>query len=874
MKQTFSLIFIFLMIFSPVWSQQKKRDKVKRKYRKVEVVEQNQPPVFLRGKIRDADDNLLPGATVVVLGTKKGVNANENGEYFFYGLPTGITRVQVSFVGFKTKSVDFYLQRGQNYLNFTLDEDIIHLEPISVTPQKREQQVLDVPITMSVLDNKFLNENNIKELDELSEFVPGLQVRMQGTDRPGFVIRGLTSDEVSPAAQPRVSVFYDNVPINRASGAAVGLFDMHQIEVLKGPQGTLFGRGAQIGAIHYISNKPTSDFYGNITAGIGNFSQREVNGMVNIPVFKNKLMVRAAGLYDYNKGYIQNTFGENLNGKNTLAGRFSVRFIPTFKNKIDLVMNIHKDDNPGLGFMSMNYPNTEGSKNPFNYVASLEQGNNLKIQKDIFDATLTMKHFASENNYWTSISSYRKIGTYDRWDGDGTAAAAIDMSETSDAWQFYQELRYNYSRENRLNGSYGVSYWMEKASQNYWFSPNEQDLFHLFFNTGSLVDATGQPFSVPALPNDTLLLGPLAGMPLTKNHQEENMSSADNRALEGFVDFNYRLTNKFIVTAGARVIAERTTLVNSAQLSSGDSSTLGMLTGNYPNLFFRPGDNREIKKSALAFTYRGGLKYIFNENTNIFAGYSRGRRPKVLQFTSTGEEQVLDPEIVNSYDLGFKTTIKQRVWLDLGLFYHNYLNFQTTSWVAAADSGEFNYIVKDAGKATAYGAETTLKLAVLKGFDIFGNYAYINARFDSTNVDGQFQEYAGNMFRLTPEHSFAFGFNVRTEIAPGLFFFATPSWSWKSKIYFEDANTPGLEQPEYGLLSFTGGVELIDPGIKISVFGTNLLEEKYIVSAGNTGSLFGAPTQIPGPPRMIGTKLTWNFSVKEKLYYKRSRLNR
>lgn len=874
MKRALGIILLLLIILPVSYGQAKKRDKVKRKYRKEEVVEKIGPPVFLRGKIRDADDNLLPGASLTIVGTKKGVHANEKGEYFFYDLPTGRTRIQASFVGFKTKSIDYYVKTGQNYLNFTLDENNVHLEPISVTAQKREQQILDVPITMTALDSPFLTENNITELDQLAEFVPGLQVRMQGTNRPSFVIRGLTSDEVSPAAQPRVSVFYNNVPINRSSGAAVSLFDMNRVEILKGPQGTLFGRAAEIGAIHYISKMPTSNFDGYITAGLGDFNQREVQGAVNMPIIKNKLMVRAAGIYDYRDGYIENTFGGKLNGKNTIGGRFSARYLPKFNKKIDLVVNYQKDDNPGIGFMSMDYPNTEGSTNPFDYTASLEQGNNLATKKDLFDATLTMKHFNNENNYWTSISSFRDISAYSRWDGDGTAAAAIDMSENTGAWQFYQELRYNYSKkENRLNGSYGASYWLEKANQNYLFGTNEQDMFHLIFGTGFLVDPNGQPMSFPALPQDTTL-GNLAGIPLPGNHQEENLSRATNQAVEGWYDFNYHLLRKLSVNAGLRVVAERYKLINQAQMAGGDTTSLGYLTGNYPNLLFAESDEQKISTTSLALTYRGGLKYAFNENTNVFLSYSKGRRPKVLQFTSAGEPQKLKDEKVNSYELGFKTSIKQRLWLDAGIYYQEYKNFQTSAWVAAPDSGEFNYIVRDAGKATAYGAETTLKLAVLKGLDVFGNYAYIYSRFDSLNAKGETQTYANNMFRLTPEHSFAAGFNARVEITGGLFLFATPSYSWQSKIYFEDANTPGLEQAAYGVLNFRGGVELADQGITIAVYGSNLLEEEYLISAGNTGSLFGAPTQIPGPPRMIGTKLTWNFKVKEKPYFKRSRLNK
>ncbi len=872
MKQLLTFILIFAL-YIPAGAQQKKRGKVKRKYRKAEKVEVVEaPPVFLRGKIRDADDNLLPGAHVTVQGTKKSVHANEDGEYFFYGLETGIKRIQVSFAGYRTKSVDFYLQAKNNFLNFTLDEDKIHIDGISVTAQKRDQQLLDVPITMSSIDSRFLKGNDITGLGQLSKFVPGFQVMTQGDDNPSFVVRGLSS-KGGAVAQPRVSVFYNNVPINRASGAVLELFDMQELEVLKGPQNTLFGKNALIGAIHYISNKPTSKFYGDITAGVGDYNQRKINGAINIPVMKEKLMVRAAWAYDYNDGYIKNTCGGRLNGENTVAGRFSVRFVPTFRHKIDLVLNYQKDDAPGLGFMSMDYPNTEGSTNPFDYTASLEQGKNLAAQKDVFDVTLTMKQFNNENNYWTSTTSWHTIGAYSRQDGDGTAAAAIDMSEDVSARQFYQELRYNYSRNNRLNGSLGASLRMEEVSKDYWFSTNEQDMYNLIFGTGMLVDGNGNPLPVSALPADTVL-GSLAGLALPENHQEEYFSNEQNRELEGFLDFDYQLTKRISITVGARGRYEREKLSARAQMAGGNASTLGNLTGNFPNLLFAEGGEEEIKTSSLSLAYRAALKYALSENANVFVTYSKGRSPKVLLFDHEGEKQVTDPEVVDNYELGFKTSVKQRAWFDVGFFYQECSNLQTSEWIAEGDSGKFYYIIKDDGKGTVYGTEASLKVAVLKGLLFFGNYAYTHARFDNLDVNDREQEYAGNTFRLSPENSFALGLHARAQIAPQLFLFANPAYSWRSKIYFDDSNTSRLEQAAYGTFDFRGGVELPGRGITIAVYGTNLLGEEYIVSAGNTGGLFGSPTQIPGAPRMIGTKLTWDFKVKKKPYYKRSRWNR
>lgn len=813
----------------------------------------------LSGKVFDMNNTPLPGATVMISGTRNGVNTNESGGFFLTGLPAGRIKIQVSYVGFKSKTVEFDVHPGKNELDIQMESEPVRLEGISVNAQKREQQVIDVPITLDVITSGFLKENNITELDKLSDFVPGLQIRMQGIDRPSFVIRGLSSDEVSPAAQPRISVFYNNVPISRTTGSAVELFDMQQVDVLKGPQETLFGRGAAIGAVHYISQKPTNSFEGYLSAGAGNFRQKDFIGAINVPVIKNILSIRAAGVYRYNEGYIENTFGKNLNGKNTLAGRFSASYRPNSNNRVDLVINYQDDDNPGIGFISMQYPNTTGSNDPFDYKASLEQGDKLKNQRNLFDATLSAKHFFNANNFLTSISSYRRISADDRWDGDGTAAVALDMSEQDKAGQFYQEFRFNYSLKNRFSGSIGTSYWTENASQNYWFSTNEQHMVHLFLNTGFLVSPDGQPYPLTNLPDDPRL-GQLAGLPLGTYHQEENNSTAVNQALESLVDANYQLTDKLSITAGLRLINEWFDLKNSAGISDGSPAILGYLTGNFPNILFKTSAEKAINESTSTLTYRGGLKYKFNENANVFAGYSKGHRPKVLQFTSTGEAQILAAETVNSFDAGFKTAIKQNIWFDMGLYYHDYLNFQTSAWIADPSTGEFNYIVKDGGKANAYGAELNLKYVVMNGLQIFGNYAYIHSRFAGKDVNGSDQAYAGNRFRLTPDHSFAVGLNSRVNITDNLAIFAVPSFSYRTKIFFEDANTPGLAQNGYGILFFRGGIDLTKLKLTISVWGDNLLNQKYIISAGNAGSLFGDPTQIPGAPGFFGARITWRWA--------------
>ncbi len=814
--------------------------------------------VSLHGIVYNDSENGMQGASVLIIGTEKGVNTNEYGQFYFANLQPGEISLQASIMGYETQTTSIMLQHGSNEINFTLKENVIHLEPVTVNAQKREQQILDVPTAINVVGSDLIEQANIVELGHFSDYIPGLNIIEQGANRPTFVIRGLTSEEVSPSAQPRVSVYQNNVPINRASGASVALYDMDRVEVLRGPQNALFGRSAQIGAVHFISNSPRNITEGYASVAFGNYNQREFRGAINVPIVKDKLFARAAGFYDFRDGFVENTFGGTLNGKNTLAGRLSVRYLPAKNHQLDLIISYQNDDTPGIAFMSKQYPNTEGDTDIFNYRASLEQGENLYTGKKLFDAGLYYRYTINQHTYLSTITSFRKTSSGSRWDGDGTAAPALDFWDDAGADQFYQEFRYNYSWRSRLNGSAGLSYWYEKADQTYWFSPNEQSTAVLFFQPELLILPNGQPLLIPGLP-DNPELGPIAGMPLPEYHVENNQSMANNQALEAFIDATYQITSKLYFTGGIRAAFENFELSNEAAFVDGDPSTLGLITGNHPNMFFKPTPLQSIDDNSTAINWQAGLQYRISEHTNIFTNYSNGRRPVVLQYTSSGEPEQLPAERVDNVDLGIKSSISGRAYVDVVAFYQKYKDFQSRAWVADPETGEFNYKTIDGGMATSYGIESSLNLSLLKGLELFGNYAYLHATFDDTNKDGSEQEYAGNTFRLSPRHAFTLGLYAYANLTSKFKIFITPSYAYKSHFYFEDANTPGLDQSAYGLLYLNLGVELADPNIILSFFSTNTLNEQFLTSAGNTGSLFGIPTYVPGPPRMYGTRLTWKF---------------
>ena len=149
----------------------------------------------------------------------------------------------------------------------------------------------------------------------------------------------------------------------------------------------------------------------------------------------------------------------------------------------------------------------------------------------------------------------------------------------------------------------------------------------------------------------------------------------------------------------------------------------------------------------------------------MFVNYSRGRRPNVLQFTSAGEEEILDAEILDNFDVGFKGSFFEKVYVDVVGFYQKYKNFQSYAWVADPGNGEFNYKTIDGGRATTYGIETSVNVAIIKQLEVFGNYAWLHTAFDSTNVDGTPQAFAGNQFSLALFIAAA-GCNQLTEHVP------------------------------------------------------------------------------------------------------------
>lgn len=809
----------------------------------------------ITGQVLDETGTPVIGANVVIQSISIGAVTGENGTYKLDDLSYNTYTITVSYLGYKSIKKSVEIATPQTTLNFNLKEPSFQLDGLVVTAQKREQLNKDVPIAITSYGSDFINNQGTFEYDTFSDYVPGLQIQIQSVNNPGIVVRGITSDSGDSRVEPRVSVFQDGVSISKSRGSVVELFDIERVEVLKGPQGTLFGRGAQIGAMHIIQNKAKNETSASLKTGIGNYNQFLVNGYVNTPLVKDKLFARVAAIYNRRDGYIENLSGGDLNGKETLALRGSLKYMISDNTTFDFIANWQQDTPPGTSFKSGTFAPLGGDLSP-NSFADLERGKELGLDRTVYGFTGILKSALNDNWDITSTTAYRKFNSDEAFDADGTAAPVLFFREVAEGEQFSQEVRFNFDNDDKLSGFFGANFFYENGSQAVPFEVNEQSYLALLVATDALV-INGVPTLFPNIPNDPGSFGPLAGAPLLPFNKEESINYGENYSGDIFADASYDVTEKLTLTLGLRATLENSN-AGLEVINADNPGLLGNFLGAFPNNLFTPTNGRiSASETFTSAVGRFAVNYDLSDAVTVFGNVARGRRPNVINVSAT-EVNVLSDETVWSYELGLKSLmLDNKLQFDVNGYYYDYSNFQTT--IARLDETDGLVILpNDSGSATALGFEAAMQYQFAKSSSFFANYGYIDASFDDEDSDGNPQQLAGNTFRLTPEHSFSAGFNINPTLSEKVAVFLRPTYTYKSKVFFEETNLPNISQDGYGLLNIRTGITIQDR-YEISLYATNVLDEEFIIDAGNTGGAFGIPTFIAGPPAFYGLQLSVKF---------------
>ena len=792
---------------------------------------------------------------------------------------------------------------------------------VIVTVQKREQKQIDVPIALTTLTGQDLAKLGLYDLHDASVYVPGVYVQNQSVNDVGIVIRGVTTDDLSPTLDSRISIYQDGVDISRLGGAYTELFDMQRLEVAKGPQTTLFGRSALIGAFSEIENKPViGDYDWNVHVEGGNYDYALVQAMVNIPI-DDEFAARIAIDHRSREGYIPDVLGGRaLDSLDSDAARLGLTWKPTNDFSDNLIVNYEMDRPSAVSFKSKTFdpanPTTGqvlGNTSPFTgaALAGSIDGKSLGITREVGGVTNLADW--KLNDAWSlhSITAFRKFDGEEVFDPDGFSFPFLTGG--SDEWQhqYSQDLRLNWNPGGQFSAFVGASYFDEHAE--YRIPLEFDERVALATLTGVLNRTSPVTGPLAAYTNPALMAAELQGVAFQKfgyilsptlaqgiannlgMHEEESTEGIDNKAADVYGDFNWKPTDRLELDFGLRYSSEQ----KSTQFSSQEDGSRSIL-GGFLGASEEPAAIRNQLLGALAvpgaatipesaafplpmfglqdqptgapggssltdngLTWRVNAKYDVAPSQNVYISYARGRLPATL---SAGPPAVpggaavfteAQAETLDSYEAGYKGLLLDR-HLDLegSVYYYKYNHFQTQVLVGT------NFVTEDAGAATTYGFEGQAAWRFNELVDAFATYAYTHGRFDNG-------AYKGNQFRLTPENALSVGMTARYPALNGMFDI-TPSYVWRSKVFFDDTDAnPALQagqlieplvfdefQKAYGLLNVRAGYAPTQGNWRVEAFVTNATNTKYLKDAGNTGEDLGLPTYIAGEPRMFGLSFT------------------
>lgn len=728
---------------------------------------------------------------------------------------------------------------------------------IIVTAQKVEQKLSEVPITITAVTQEQMKRLGVDDLDELSNYVPGLNIQEQSANNPGIVIRGITSDSGSAQQAARVTLYYNGIDISRSRGAYQAIYDVDRIEVVKGPQATLFGTASTIGAVSIISARPKPGVSGELTAGYGNYNAYLLGGHLNIG--NDVIAARVAGEWKKRDGYVKNlsTTQGDLYAQNQLGLRASVRYTPSEALTVDLIGTYDRQRNSGTPFISKRFATSAGPADPFGaanlsgspFSGKVLGADKLGLTRDVYDVNLTASYDFADGWNFTTVNGYRAFNSLEVFDADGSAAWWLEFAEGAYGSQISHESRFAYS-DDHVRTSFGWNVFHENNRQEVPFSTEEgiylQCAANLVPNLGC-VSSTGVVTAAQA--TAILTRGAATQIP----YQSIFTNKGINDQYSVFGEVTWMPTTRLELTAGIRSLIEQRksgfvsvapkSVLSGAPLIPGQATTKGTLWS---------------QDSFQAFLPRFNVLYRLTSAINLYGTISKGRRSPTVNQGATSLS-IIPEETVWNYEGGVKL-VRGMFSGSLGVYYQKYKNFQISRTVTDPNdpSGRpvGSSITESAGTASNLGFEAEGQLRPTNWLTLFGNAGFIDGGIDKKKSNGI---YAGNRFRLQPRLQWSAGFTVDAPVGNGVRVFATPSVTYRSKIFFEIPNKEAISQNKVTLVNVKAGLSFAEGRYEIAGYLRNATNERYLLDAGNTGGGFNNPTYIPAEPRFYGVQLTGKF---------------
>jgi iron complex outermembrane receptor protein len=730
------------------------------------------------------------------------------------------------------------------------DVDNSGINDIVVTAQKRSERLVQVPVAVTAVSGATLSNQQINDSQSLSRIVPSLTFQ-QGANptNSSFRIRGVGTALFSQGTESAVSVVVDGVVTARAGQGFSDLVDIERVEVLRGPQGTLFGKNATAGVVNVVTARPGKEFGGRIDGTIAEYGEYRLKGTVTGPI-SDTLRARLTGFYNDVRGTLYNVSTQRFdNSSKSWGARGKLEWDATPNLNLLLTGEYRKTtsnccqrvyvriDNPivqqffapAVASISNRQSNNDGASfaNPVQINASLE------ANWDLGFATVT------------SISAFQRFVQTDQYEPDQVESDPVRYSGAGAYSQWNNNLVHNafnnFSEELRIgsNGNSDLTYVLGGYYAH--FDLDRSGSRRRFKCPSGVIN---QVCTVPTTSDSAAFVG---------TYKSDNVA--------GFGQIDWRAFGGLHLIGGLRVTYETQTASGRSQtaLFAGDASFPGVT----PNSGTRTRD-------GTAVTGRAGARYEFTRNLQAYATYTRGYKAFAMDLdfpTNYVTNPGVNPEHVNAYEAGLKWSAPGGVFsINAAVFRSDYTDLQVQAIQSDATTGVFNAIQVNAGKSRSQGVELEATVRPSSNFSVAMNFNYLDATID---VDGQTcalqQQAAAQVFtanfpvntcylRRTTTNgvtttssaiidvrngSLPLAPKIRFGITPryeqdfdsiGLAGFIQASLNYQSAVQFQLSQDPLTTQPGYALVDLTVGVSDIDKKYQLSLFVRNLFNEKYLTN--------------------------------------------
>nr|WP_321362465.1 TonB-dependent receptor [uncultured Hyphomonas sp.] len=735
------------------------------------------------------------------------------------------------------------------------------LETVQVTAERREASQQDVPVTVTSIGQTQLDEGNYLTTEDLAQQVPGLQIKSSfSASNPTIFIRGVGINDFNPGNSGAIGVMVDDLFYNSTIGQLFQLYDLDRIEVLKGPQGTLYGRNTTGGVVSVHTARPGFEPGGFINATYGRFNQLDLEGAIDIPL-SDKLAVRLSGVSNTRDGTRTILFPDGTSAKKNdvdfQAVRGQVLYTPTDTLEILGKVEYGASSATSRSYESQGLFNfgTGGFGVPdFNGVCG---GRNAAICSDAFGYTDNPDPYSGSENIkstpedvktvtadlqinWdlgmfnlTSVTGYLKADREALLEVDASPNRLTEEYINDGSEQYSQELRLASQWDGRTSLIMGAFYLQDKLAG--------QDFFEL------LADLNPTPGSEYFDPANFIA-------------RFDRMYTQKTDTFAVFAQTDYDLTPRLTATLGARFTWEDRNIKLFSYAGPVDAVPLSQPSPVYYPLL----DESAYGRDSISFeepTFRAALSYDATDDVMLYGSVSRGFKSGGFNTGASSdpvEASIVDPEQLLAYEVGVKSEwFAHTLRANASAFLYDYKDLQV---FGLAPSGVPTQTLFNADKASIKGLEFDVTSLPVEGLELSLAGTYLDAEYEDF-VTPIGEDFSGNRMVATPEWSLVA--RARYESQPvwddKRIIFGVDA-SYTDDQFFDTANTPRLGQDSYVLANARIALKPASDRWELAAFIKNITDEDYIVDAYDVAD-FGFDELVYGNPQTYGVSLSYRFGA-------------